>query len=67
MTLSKQLEFIWSGEDHNSKKLNGVITARSELIAKAELRRQGYRVNKIRAQSKPFFKPRLRKIRTGII
>lgn len=67
MTLSKQLEFIWSGEDHNSKKLNGVITARSELIAKAELRRQGYRVNKIRAQSKPFFKPRLRKITSAEI
>jgi len=65
--LSKQLDFIWSGEDHNSKKLNGVITARSVLIAKAELRRQGYRVTKIRENSKPLFTPRTRSITSGEI
>ncbi len=65
--LSKQLDFIWSGEDHNSKKLNGTITARSALIAKAELRRQGYRVTKIREHSKPLFSPRTKSISSGEI
>jgi type IV pilus assembly protein PilC len=67
MTSSKQLDFIWSGEDQNSKKLNGVITARSALIAKAELRRQGYRVTTIKEHSKPLFSPRTRSITSGEI
>lgn len=58
----EQLDFIWQGVDKNRKKTNGIIAAKNELIAKIELRRQGYRVTKIKKKSKPFFSPQLRKI-----
>ena len=37
------------------KKSKGEITAKSEILARNELKRQGYRVTKIRKKSKPFF------------
>ncbi len=52
---TEQLDFIWEGIDKNRKKTNGVIPAKSEMIAKTELRRQGYRVTKIRKKPKPLF------------
>ncbi|MDD1618979.1 MAG: type II secretion system F family protein [Methylococcaceae bacterium] len=52
---AEQLDFIWEGTDKNRKKTQGVIPAKSEIIAKTELRRQGYRVTKIRKKSKPLF------------
>lgn len=52
---TEQLDFIWEGTDKNRKKTQGVIPAKSEIIAKTELRRQGYRVTKIRKKSKPLF------------
>jgi type IV pilus assembly protein PilC len=57
-----QLDFIWEGIDKDRKKINGVITAKSEIIAKTELRRQGYRVTKIKKKTKPFFSPRSKAI-----
>ncbi len=60
--LIEQLDFIWQGVDKDRKKINGVITAKSELIAKTELRRQGYRVTKIKKKTKSFFSPRLKAI-----
>ncbi len=57
-----QLDFIWEGIDKNRKKVNGVIPAKSELVAKTELRRQGYRVTKIKKKPKPLFTPRVRAI-----
>ena len=52
---TEQLDFIWEGVDKNRKKIKGVIPAKSEMIAKTELRRQGYRVTKIRKKPKPLF------------
>lgn len=59
---SEQIDFIWEGVDKDRKKINGVIAAKTELIAKTELRRLGYRVTKIRKKSKPLFSPRVRPI-----
>ena len=57
-----QLDFIWEGVDKNRKKVNGVIPAKSEVVAKTELRRQGYRVTKIKKKPKPLFSPRIKAI-----
>ena len=57
-----QLDFIWEGVDKNRKKVNGVIPAKSEVVAKTELRRQGYRVTKIKKKPKPLFSPRVKAI-----
>lgn len=64
---TEQLDFIWEGVDKNRKKVNGVIPAKSEVIAKTELRRQGYRVTKIRKKPKPLFTARVRAITAGDI
>ena len=51
----EQFDFIWEGLDKNRQKSKGVITAKSEVLARTELRRQGYRITKIRKKSKPLF------------
>ena len=64
---TEQIDFIWEGVDKNRKKNNGVIAAKSELIAKTELRRQGYHVTKIRKKSKPLFSARVKAIKPADI
>lgn len=59
---SEQIDFIWQGIDKNRKKSGGVIPAKNELIAKTELRRQGYLVTKIRKKPIPFFSARVKAI-----
>ena len=51
----EQFDFNWEGLDKNRQKSKGVITAKSEVLARTELRRQGYRITKIRKKSKPLF------------
>lgn len=63
----EQLDFIWEGKDKNGKVSKGVFAAKSEAVAKAELRRQGYRVTKIKVKSKPLFKRGPRPITPGDI
>ncbi len=54
---AEQLDFIWNGVDKTGTKIkNRPIAAVSEVVAKAELRRQGYRVQKIKKKPKPLFK-----------
>ncbi|MBK8814486.1 MAG: type II secretion system F family protein [Methylococcaceae bacterium] len=53
---TEQLEFLWEGKDKSGKPTKGVFAAKSETIAKAELRRQGYRITKIKLKPKPLFK-----------
>ena len=62
----EQLDFIWEGFDKNRKKIKGELPAKSEVMARTELRRQGYRVTRIRKKSKPLF-TRVRKITPGDI
>ena len=64
---TEQLDFIWEGIDKNRKKIKGEIPAKSELVARSELRRQGYRVTKIKKKSKPLFGARARAITPGDI
>ena len=50
--------FVWSGTDQKGNKREGEITSKSSALAKAELRKQGYRIKKIKAKPKPLFAPR---------
>ena len=58
--------FIWKGTDKNRKKMKGEIPAQSELVARTELSRQGYRVTTIKKKPKPLF-TRVRAITPGDI
>lgn len=64
---TEQLDFIWEGKDKTGKISKGIFPAKSEMVAKAELRRQGYRVTKIKAKPKPLFKSRPKAITPGDI
>jgi type IV pilus assembly protein PilC len=62
-----QLDFIWEGKDKSGKISKGVFPAKSETVAKAELRRQGFRVTKIKLKPKPLFKKSAKAITPGDI
>ena len=64
---TEQLDFIWEGVDKNRKKSGGVIPAKSLIVARTELGRQGYRVTKIKKKPKPLFSARVRAIKPGDI
>ncbi len=64
---TEQIDFIWSGTDKNKTKSGGVISAKSELIAKNELRRQGYRIIKFKKKPKPLFSKSVQAIKPGDI
>lgn len=56
--------FAWEGTDRNNAKLRGELMSRSETVARAELRRQGIRVVKIKKKAKPLFSASKKKITT---
>jgi type IV pilus assembly protein PilC len=64
---TEQIDFIWSGTDKNKTKSGGIISAKNELIAKAELRRQGYRVIKFKKKPKPLFSKKIQAIKPSDI
>ena len=64
---TEQLDFIWQGKDKTGKKTGGNISAKNEIIAKTELRRQGYRVTSIKKKSKSLFSPKTQAITPGDI
>ncbi len=47
--------FTWSGKDKTGKKIKGELKAKSQTIAKNELRRQNIIVNRISKKAKPLF------------
>ncbi len=51
----EQLDFIWQGTDKSGKKTKGEVSAKSETIARSDLRRLGIRVIRIQKKSKPLF------------
>ncbi len=63
----EQIEFLWEGKDRTGKATKGVFSAKSETVAKAELRRQGYRITKIKQKPKPLFGKRAKAITSGDI
>ena len=62
-----QIDFNWDGFDRQNKKTKGTISAKSEVIARAELRRMGIRVVGIKAKAKPLFGAKVQKITPGDI
>jgi type IV pilus assembly protein PilC len=64
MAKEETVLFVWEGDDRNGARLRGELTARSEVTARAELRRQGIRVAKIKKKPKPLFSPSKKPITT---
>jgi len=64
---TEQIDFVWAGTNKNKQKAGGIISAKSEALAKAELRRQGYRVVKFKTKPKPLFSAKVQKITPGDI
>ena len=64
MAKQELINFSWEGTDKTGSRMKDEISARSETLARAELRRQGFKVIKIRKKSKPLFGPRKKKITT---
>jgi len=58
------INFSWEGTERAGSRTKGEISARSETLARAELRRQGIKVIKIKKKSKPFFSGRKQAITT---
>ncbi|SMF94980.1 type IV pilus assembly protein PilC [Methylomagnum ishizawai] len=56
--------YVWEGTDRNGARMRGELTSRSELVAKAELRRQGIKVVKLKKKPKPLFSPSKKAITT---
>jgi type IV pilus assembly protein PilC len=56
--------FVWEGTDQRGARTQGELSARTELVARAELRRQGIRVVKIRKKPLALFSARQKKITT---
>ena len=65
----EQIDFIWQGVDKNKKPVNGMMSAKNEMMAKSELRKMGYRVTKIKKKPKEItlFGPRKQAITPGDI
>jgi len=56
--------FVWEGTDRSGGRIKSEISSRSENAARAELRRQGLKVIKIKKKPKPLFGSRKKKIIT---
>ena len=64
MAKEQLLSFVWEGADRTGARQKGELASRSELLARAELRRQGIRVIKLKKKPKPLFSPGKKKIVT---
>jgi len=54
--------FVWEGTDKAGGRIKAEISSRTEIAARAELRRQGIKVIKIKKKPKPLFSGRKKKI-----
>ena len=58
MAVAKEKEtplFVWEGADRNGNRKKGELKAKSSAMAKAQLRKEGINVLKIKVKSKPLF------------
>ncbi len=55
MASSQQTTFTYKGIDRRGQKVEGVITAASQALAKAQLTKQGIRPKVVRKKAKPLF------------
>jgi type IV pilus assembly protein PilC len=58
------INFTWEGTDKSGARIKGEITARTETMARADIRRQGVKIIKIKKKSAPLFSPSKKKITT---
>ena len=61
------LDFVWQGTDKGGKKTKGEVSAKSETVARSDLRRLGIRVIKIKKKPKPLFSASAKAITPGDI
>ncbi|WP_045225534.1 type II secretion system F family protein [Methyloterricola oryzae] len=54
--------FVWEGTDRAGARMKGEVSSRSENTVRAELRRQGIKVIKVKKKPKPLFTARKKKI-----
>ena len=59
---AKEIEFTWVGKDKLRRKATGEITAIDENVARADLRRQGITVTRLRKKSQPLFTKRVQSV-----
>ncbi len=64
MAQNVQTLFVWEGSDKRGKRTNGELSSRSEMTARAELRRQGIKPIKVKKKSKSLFSKPKKKITT---
>ena len=64
MAKQELINFSWEGVDKSGSRIKDEISSRSETLARAELRRQGFKVIRIKKKSKPLFAARKQKIVT---
>lgn len=55
MAKSEKITFIWEGTKKNGEKIKGESIGASEMLVKADLRRQGINPTKVRKKPKPLF------------
>ena len=59
----KSYTFTWEGQNKRGDTSKGEIVATSIAMAKAELRRRGFRPLRLKRKTEPFFKPRKQPIK----
>lgn len=64
MATNTQTLFLWEGTDKKGSRTKGELSSKSELTAKAELRRQGIKPIKVKKKPKPLFSKSTQKITT---
>lgn len=55
--------FVWEGADSKGGRVKGELSARSEALVRADLRRQGIKVKKVKKKPKPLFGKRKKPIK----
>jgi len=58
----EQIDFVWQGKDKSGNKTGGELSAKSETIARADLRKRGIRIIKIKKKPKALFGARTKPI-----
>jgi len=62
MAKDELINFVWEGTDRNGARIKGEISARTETMARADVRRQGVKIIRIKKKAAPLFSPGKRKI-----
>lgn len=55
MAKDELTSFVWEGTDRNGARIKGEISARTETMARADVRRQGVKIIKIKKKAAPLF------------